>query len=348
MILAIIAFTPISTYIFTTVMGNTPQVAHQATISLRCFFILPMFFLIRDSYGAVAIRLRQTSILFIGTLSRVALSILIVLIITCIHVTWDYLIPGLFFLLTGMIEAVTVLIGTKLRLKGHLKRLDQLPPMQKSRKKLNYRGAATFALPVFMMALIQGSSGTVINSGLARTTSPELAIAAFAVAWTLVLSVETASRMFHQIITNFMEDDYSSRAQIKKFGIYVAMGLTALVAILGFTPLGFWLMNTAIGASAQLSQMGVAVIRICVALPITGVIRQYYWGIAMKEHKTIWLTIGSVIQVVSMTLIIILLTIIEAFPENPAVIGAIGIIGSTALECIYLWTQKRMSFSYTT
>jgi uncharacterized membrane protein YidH (DUF202 family) len=198
------------------------------------------------------------------------------------------------------------------------------------------------------MAFIQSLSGTFLNSGLARTTSPDLAIAAFAVAWTLVLSIDTASGLFHQIVLGFMEDDYSNRAKIRNFGIYVALVLTTCLAILGFTPLGFWLMNTAIGTSAQLSRMGVVVIRICVILPVMGVFRQYYWGIAMKEHKTFWLTIGSAIQVVIMILIIILLTMMGAFSQNPAVVGAIAITGSTVFECIYLWMQKRISIKYTT
>lgn len=348
LILAVIAFTPISNYIFTTVMGNTPQVARQATISLRCFFVLPMVFIIRDSYGAVAIRLQQTYILPIGTISRVALAVIIVLIITRIEVSWDYLIPGFFFLLTGMMETTTVFVGTKVRLKGYLKRLDQLPSAGKSQKKLNYIGIATFALPILAMAFIRSLNGTFINSGLARTVSPELAIAAFAVAWTVVLSIDSASMMFHQVIFNFMEDDYSNRAKIRNFGIYVAAVLTTLIVILGFTPLGFWVMNTAIGASTQLSQMGVVVIRICVVLPVMSVFRQYYWGIAMKEHKTFWLTIGKAIQVVTMILIIILLTMLGDLIPNPAAVGAIAIAGSTVFECIYLVMQRWISFKYTT
>lgn len=346
LILGVIAFTPISTYIFTTIMGNSPLVTRQATISLRCFFVLPMIFVIRDSYGAVAIRLRQTYILSIGTISRVALAIIIILIITRINVAWDYLIPGVFFLLTGMIETATVFIGTKLGLKGYLKRLDQLPSTSKSQKKLTYIGVSTFALPVLMMAFIQSLTGTFINSGLARTMSPEQAIAAFAVAWTLVLSIDTSSRMFHQVILSFMKDDYSNRAKIRNFGIYVAIVLATLLAVMGFTPLGFWLMNSAIGTSEQLSQMGVTVIRICVALPVMGVFRQYYWGVAMKEHKTFWLTIGSAIQAVTMIFIMILLTMVGTFSSNPAVIGAIAIIGGTVFECIYLWAQRNKSFKY--
>ena len=154
--------------------------------------------------------------------------------------------------------------------------------------------------------------------------------------------------MFHQVIFNFMQDDYSNRAKIRNFGIYVAVALTVLIVILGFTPLGFWLMNTAIGASAQLSQMGVVVIRICVVLPVMNVFRQYYWGIAMKEHKTFWLTIGKVIQVVTMIAIIIILTMLGDLIPNPAAVGAIAIAGSTVFECIYLVTQRRISLKYTT
>ena len=175
-------------------------------------------------------------------------------------------------------------------------------------------------------------AATFINGGLARTVSPELAISVFAVAWTLVQFIDSASSMFHQIILNFMEDDYSNRANIRKFGVYVAAVLTALIAVLGYTPVGFWLMNTAIGTSVQLSQMGVTVIRICIVVPVMGVIRQYYWGIAMKERKTVWLTIGSGTQSVAMIFIIVLLTVTGAFPTNPALVGA----GLLLLEAQYL------------
>ena len=348
LILAVIAFTPISNYIFTVIMGNTQQVARQATISLRCFFILPIIFVVRDSYGAVTIRLRQTYILSIGTIARVVLAIIIVLIIPRIHVTWDYLVPGFFFLLTGITEAATVFIGTKVRLKEYHIRLDQLPTPGKSTAQLGYREVMAYALPVFVMAFIQSLSGSFINSGLARTVSPEIAIATFAVAWTVVLSINTASRMFHQIILNFMEDDYSNRAKIRNFGIYVSLILAGLITVLGFTPVGFWLMNTAIGTSAQLSYMGVSVIRICVVLPFMSVLRQYYWGIAMKEHKTFWLTIGSAVQVITMVLMIIVLTMLRTFPENPAIVGAVAVIGGTGFECVYLWIQRRISLSHST
>lgn len=343
---ALLAFTPISYYLFTVVMGNSPEVARQAAISLRYFCVLPLVFSIRDFYGSVAIRLQHTYILFVGTIARVAFSVAIILVITKIHVSWDYLIPGFFFLFTGMIEAAAVFIGTKTRLNGYLARLDQMPSAGKNRKKLTYTDVATFAIPMFVMAFIQSLSGTFINGGLARTVSPELAIASFAVAWTLVMSIDTASGLFHQVILGFMEDDYSNRVQIMVFGVCVAVVLMALVAVLGFTPLGFWLMNTVIGASPQLSRMGVAVIRMSVVLPAMGVIRQYYWGIAMMQRKTIWLTIGSAIQVSAMILVIILLTLLGTFPSNPAVIGAVAVTGGTVFECVYLWIQKRISFKH--
>ena len=345
-ILALIAFTPLSTFIFTTLMGTTWQVARQATISLRCFFVLPIIFVIRDSYGAAAIRLRQTYILSIGTIARVVLAIIIVLIIPHIDVSWDYLIPGLFFLLTGIIEAATVYIATKIQLKGYLKRLDQMNSIGTGTAQLNSIRVAAYALPIFVMAFIQSLGGTFINGGLARTVSPELSIAAFAVAWTLVQFIDSASGLFHQIVLNFMEDDYSNRANIREFGVYVAAVLTALIAILGFTRAGFWLMNTAIGTNIQLSQMGVTVIRICVVVPIMGVIRQYYWGIAMKEHKTVWLTISSATQSVAMISIIVFLIIIGAFPANPALVGAAAIIGGTIVECVCLWILRRRGLAY--
>ena len=79
-----------------------------------------------------------------------------------------------------------------------------------------------------------------------------------------------------------------------------------------------------------------------------GMIRQYYWGIAMKEHKTVWLTVGSATQTVAMILIIVLLIIIGAFPNDPALVGAVAIIGGTIFECISLWIQRRIGLVYST
>ncbi|HPJ02787.1 MAG TPA: hypothetical protein PKU80_08100 [Candidatus Limiplasma sp.] len=341
LIFAIIAFTPVSYYLFTVVMGNPPQVAHQAALTLRFFVILPAIFCVRDIYGSLAIRLRQTRILFVGTLSRVVLSCLIILVITKIQVSWDSIIPGMIFLLTGITEAAAVYLGTKKRLTGYIVRLNAMPIAGKDRTTLTNKGVAHYAIPVFAMALIQSLVGTFINSGLARTISPELAIATFAVAWTIVMSINTASGMFHQVILNFMEDDYSNRQQIIVFSVHIAVVLALLMFLIGFTPLGYWLMNTLIGTSPVLSQMGVAVIRTCVVLPVLSVIRQYYWGIAMKTYHTVWLTIGSAVQLSAMVLIIILLTLLRAFPSNPAIIGSVAVTGSMFFECLYLYAQKR-------
>ena len=186
-----------------------------------------------------------------------------------------------------VLEALTMTIGTLLLNKNLLRRLERLDEERghTQPKRLTYPNILLFFLPLFATTIISNVLMPIINSGLARTDQPELAISSFSVAWGLGMIVLSPFMMFHQVSLNFIEDPNGGEGRgVRKFALLLAVMTSLILAIIGFTDIGYYILTRWIRATTEISILSTDVLRLMFVLPFLMVAREYYWGILMKRQ----------------------------------------------------------------
>ncbi len=339
------AFTGLSRWIMNTLIGVEGAVLDEAQTMLRILVFFPLFVSIRDFYQGVAIKLRMTPVVTIGTIMRVLfVGIMVLLADYFTFLPGAYYAPGI-FAIALFIEASTVTIimnrGVKDIPKAIERRSVKNGDMEEGRKEMNNRMIMMFFLPLILTAALRTTARPIINAGLARTVAPEIAISAFAVGWSVGVLALAPLMMFHQVPINFLkENDHPQRYQsVKRFAAVIGGSLSMIIGILGFTPLGYFILSNIMGTSDAVSTMAADVLKIMAALPIFFVIRQYLWGIFMKRQSTKFVSAGKMVNLITLVLTVLAGTFIG--PDNPALIGASAMVIAEMMECSFLFIIKR-------
>ena len=201
---------------------------------------------------------------------------------------------------------------------------------------LTYKSIIAFFSPLAISAYLRTMTMPIINSGLARTYRPEIAISVFAVALSLGMIFVSPLLMFHQVPLQFInnENDHNMRS-VKKFAAILGITLSSVMIIVSFTKISYLILFHLIGTSHEISVLSVDVLKIMSILPILFVGREFYWGIMMKRRLTKFIGIGKTINLVFLVTIILIMTLFTI--SNPSIIGAVALIGSQFSEVIYLY-----------
>ncbi len=339
------AFTGLSRWIMSTLIGVEGAVLDEAETMLKILVFFPLFVSVRDFYQGVAIKLRMTPVVTIGTFIRVVfVAVMVLLADYFTFLPGSYYAPGI-FAIALFIEASTVTIIMN-RSQGDIpkaveKQSVKNGDLEEGRKEMNNRMIMMFFVPLILTAALRTAARPIINAGLARTVAPEIAISAFAVGWSVGVLALAPLMMFHQVPINFLkEKDHPQRYQsVKRFAALIGGSLSLIIGILGFTPLGYFVLSNIMGTSDVVSTMAADVLKIMAALPIFFVIRQYLWGLFMKRQNTKFVSVGKMVNLSTLVLTVLLGTLIG--PENPALIGASAMVIAEMVECSFLFVAKR-------
>lgn len=343
LVFTVLSFTSASRIIFKYLIGVEGEVLEQAIIILRVFILFPAAVALRNFMQGIAIKFRKTFLTSIATIARVAFVAVIVLFVDKLMFIPPGILAGLMFLGAICVEAITMFLGVKFTTKNIPESLDKLNNDKRKvyNNEISYRLIITFFTPLLFTSFFNSLTKPIIDSGLARTTSAEVAISAFAVAWGLGVMVISPLMMFHQVPMNFIEtaDDKKS---VKKFALILGIASSVLLGVLGFSPIGYYIMSVWIKASNDICVLAGDVIKLMTLLPLIIITRQYYWGVLTKKHKTKYVSYGKFVNL-SALFISIFIGGLLLNPANPAIIGVIGRICGEGFETLYLyWSYKRI------
>ena len=196
-----------------------------------------------------------------------------------------------------------------------------------------YRQIASFFVPLALTSLIMSLSHTIVNAGVARTPQPEVALAAYALARSIVRIIENPMFMVRQTVVSLTKD-YNSFLRVKRFMYVLAGGVTVILAIMGFTPLGYYVFHNLIGASAPVAKQSHMALMVLFLLPITTVSRNIYHGVAILSRQTILVPKTSALRLAFMSVTIFLLAYLTELPG--ALSASIAFVGAFCLEAFVM------------
>jgi uncharacterized membrane protein (Fun14 family) len=110
--------------------------------------------------------------------------------------------------------------------------------------------------------------------------------------------------------------------------------MSLLFVITAFSDIGKFILKNLIGAPEEVVRWAVDILKLMTIHPFIILIRQYNEGILMNKQMTGYISKGKAISVITLTISIFILSLIQF--SNLALIGIISIICAHLFEALYL------------
>lgn len=195
-----------------------------------------------------------------------------------------------------------------------------------------------FFFPLALTQFLITISHTIINSGLARLPQPEISIAAYSVAKSVMHLAQNPSMMVRQVAVSLVTHK-QSYAVVKRVLDILTLAMCVLLGILGWTPMGQWVLSDIMGLSGLTLEQSTWALRVFMFFPITSVTRNLYQGMAILGNNNVVVPIATSIRLA--TLLGLLAALIRWTQLPGALIGAIAFTVTMAVEAAILWLASR-------
>lgn len=341
LVMVIIAFTPISDWVFGRVMGlGSGAVFGVVRNGFRFMVLLPLFSYVRNARQGIAIRLGRTRLLPAVSAVRVLFATAVLLIAVRTEFASGMAVAALVWVggmgLEGIILSVLIALphGSCFRATRHITRRSGT---SRDDALLTHEVVSRFYLPLIAMPALGMLILPSINANLARLPTAETTIASFAVAHGLAMLFASPTLLLYQTVLAYYRRGSEENRRIRKFCLMVGGGLSAVVLLLAVTPLGGWFAVTVMGLSPGLAGLMVAALGVFALMPLVSSWRDYSWGVLMHHRRSKVIGLGRACNLaavwVGMALAVILRPV-WAGVVPAAAVGAAAFLAGEAVEAL--------------
>jgi len=342
-ILMMIGITPLGDIVFRNIIGlQNKKEIDLATSAVMITAFLPIVVSLRNAYQGLAASLKKTFLIVPGVIIRVIAIIIFSWWISKNNVISGVMAGCIAFVAGIGLEGLFILGGLKYRFKSILNAVKKLPPSCFDKKDLNYYKILKFFIPLGFTTMITMAIQPVIQSGLARSSSPVSSLAAYGVGWTLITMISGPLRMLHQISLVY-HNNADNMKVIKIFNLSLGLLSSIITVIFALSPIGYFVLYNLISVSHEIALLSNKVILAFSVFPLARAFRETYWGVMMKRRTTTIIAKAKSLNLfgVILFLLIVLGLLNVYFNIEPAVLGAIAFTIGEFLETILIKTQAK-------
>ncbi|PRX24178.1 Na+-driven multidrug efflux pump [Orenia metallireducens] len=334
-ILSLLGYTPLGGFLLSKVIGLTePKQIAFGYVALRIMCFIPFLEALRNIYQGIAISLKKTQLLTPGVLLRIVAILLFLWWITYSKAVSGVVAGSLVWVVGIGIE--TLFIGGALiyyygSLEGAIEEI-----VIQDDEKLTLSKIIKFFIPIGLMSFLIQFVQPVIQSGIAHSHTATNSLAAYGVAWTLVMVLVGALDMLHQcsLVYSYHLDNYNWN-KIRNFCVGSGAVVSSLIFITAISPIGYWVLNTLISISEPVTEIARQVMIAFSLFPVIRAFKEAYWGVLMQQQNTSIIGIAKTINLVVVAISFWLL--VSIIDIEVAVLGAIAISIGEGVESIVIW-----------
>lgn len=347
LLLVSIAYTPLGAWFFRTVMGlKDPDSVAFAYAALRIACFLPLVEAFRNFFQGLAIGLRSTAMVSLGTGFRL---VVISLISLWAVQTQSYpgVVIGAFIWTAGIgMEGLLLAAAFFMRFRSPAQAVKRMQP--RAHKAVTPLQVLAFFLPLGAMMVMNTSLQPLIQGIIARSpVGPTEALASYGVAWGLLLIISGPLNMLHQVSLVFAQKPQGQDWDIvRRFCLFIGVCVSFAAVVVGLSPLGVWVMTVGIGVDPNIAQQARWVLVAFALFPVFRSWQELYWGLLMGARRTSVITAGKVLNLGTA---LVILTLAVAIPSvagrlPAAVAGGLAFSMGQGVESTFLWqyTQRQL------
>lgn len=326
---ALICYSPIGKWVFLHFFGVEESLIQPMLDVYKILMFVSFFSGLRCLYHGIIIFNMRTKWLTIGMIIRLVAMYLLSLYFIQTNQVNSGQVGAIIFLSGMMIEAgVSFWEGRSL--------LKQIPEKKPDHPVERPRQIFQFYRPLLFSSIIAVIIGPAVNAFLGKTMDFQLAVASFAIAASLTQLVQSFFSYIHQIVLNFYRKDPSS---VIRFTFILAFIPGLLIALLSYTPLGPWFMQTVMGVNERLMHASLDTLRVFMITTLVFPWLDFGNGMIMLKGETkvmVWSQAANV----SVTLITLVLGVWMS-PGWNGMVGALAQSLGVAAETAVVWFVLR-------
>jgi hypothetical protein len=286
---AVVAFTPVYDWIVPGAMGVPAHIAAAARPGMGIMTLWSAAIGWRRFYQGILIRFGETRRVTYGTAVRLLSSGGTAAALAL----WGAL-PGVwvgsFALMAGVLaEAalVTWLVRPTLtrRLSSDASLSWPPPSRQATVRPVTMRRVIGFHAPLAATSLLTLLSQPMISAGLARMAFPERSLAAWPVAFSVVLFARSFGLATQEVVIA-LTDGPETLGPVRRFTLNVALGSVLVLALIAFTPLADLYLREVTSVSPELAGFVVPGLQAALLLPGLTALQSWLRALLMKGEAT--------------------------------------------------------------
>lgn len=193
-------------------------------------------------------------------------------------------------------------------------------------------------LPLALSGILFPLAPPVINAALARTSTPELALAAYAVVLSISRPFTTPLYSLRQVATA-LAVDRDILKHIRTLTLLLGGCISAVLFLLAVPPLYRFLTLRVMGIPQEIARIGPPVMAVLAATPLLAVGRGYYQGILVRYGKAGPIGTGALGYLLVVALV--MAAGVTWLDIEGALLAAIALLAGQVLYLIMVWQPGR-------
>jgi hypothetical protein len=324
-LLASLAVSPLGTWVIEVLHGVDRSLAVVAREALLWLVPIPIVRGLLRLYTGMLIRVRRTGVVSAATLASIALSMVTVFaLLPAGFVRAEPIRLPLLVTYAGLAaEVAVVLWGYQRFVHGTL---------DKWGRALSYRYIVRFFWPLALIMAVQGFSRPLVNLFVSRGSDGTEALAVL----TIIFALGRLPYSWLNDIRNLhsaFKDEEDSLAHIRRFALGCGLSSFAVMAVMFWTPVRGYLLDTLLGVSPALIAQCQRALVLYPGFPLTVMVRVYLHGIALIEHRTKALAPSGPARIVAILVVLLVLpTAIDG-----ATRGSAALLFGFVIETVAVW-----------
>lgn len=331
---AVVAFTPVYDWLVPGIMGVPDPIAAAARPGMGIMTLWSAAIGWRRFYQGILIRFGRTRRVSYGTAMRLFSSIG-----TAVLLAWWGQLPGVWVgsiaLMMGVLsEAVLV---TWLVQPTLSRNLSSVMSEEQDRQTLTMRRVIRFHTPLALTSLLTLLSQPLVSAALARAAFPGRSLAAWPVAYSLVLFTRSFGLATQEVVIA-LTDGPETLEPVRRFAWGVALGAVLLLALIAFTSVGELYLTYVTSVPQELVQFVVSGLQAALLLPGLTALQSWLRGLLMKDEAT-----DSIYQAMGINLVVTVVVLVLGVAVNaPGVqMAAVALTIAMITELVFLGWRAR-------
>ncbi|MEN8686985.1 MAG: hypothetical protein AB1Z51_07530 [Desulfuromonadales bacterium] len=327
-LLVFLLLPPVFNPLTSTLLGLTADVAAHVRQAMWLLLPWPAAIGMRRFYQGVLIAHHQPGRVAVGTTTR-----LLGMSITA-GLLWSFSDLAGASLGAGALSAGVLLEALSTRWLARQAIAESLREKDVHASMPSYAALGRFYLPLAMTPLIGLSVHPVVTFFLGHGNRPLESLAIMPVLYALTFVFRALGLSFPEVAIATLKDDETNRAVVRRFALYLAVGLGGSLSLIAFTPLNVFWYATVSGLPDALVQLAIPPLQIMALFPALTVAIGYQRAILINNGMTLPVTVATAIEAVGIFVVLALLVLYSALPGVTA--AALAYLFGRLLALLYL------------
>lgn len=326
----LLAFTPLYDLVIVSAFNPPAEIIEPARWGLRV--LLPWTWSIahRRFHQGLLIRYGDAKAISVGTFFRLIASVSAMGLMVLLKQ------PGIIVATTGISAGVlTEAIFVAQRARPIIR--NKLP--EHNNNHLTWKAFRSFYIPLALTSVLLLGSQPLGSAALSRMPNALNSLAAWPVFVSFIFLFRGLGFAYNEVVVTALKEKQASFADLKRFALYLSLALSALLAIIAFTPLSKLYFSGVAGLNEDLSNLAVSAFIFAVIWPALSVYRNFYQGIIVYNKQTRFVTEAVVASLIVTSVLLVAGVLIGTY--TGIFVSTIAFLTGNAVQVLWLiWRSQ--------